>query len=83
LLVSGRGVLGSVTTGAFLGDRGAAGRITKERIRAGALLLGSLTKAVPILSLDSEPCATPEGMLDEIRAFNHRLVSDPAWQTAL
>lgn len=83
LRVANRAMLGSVTAGAFLNGRGVPGRITEREIRAGALLLGSLTKAVPIVSLDGEPCATPEGMRAEIRAFNERLVTEPSWKTRL
>jgi branched-subunit amino acid aminotransferase/4-amino-4-deoxychorismate lyase len=81
--VADHAMLGSVTAAAFLDGRGSPGRITADDIRRGALLLGSLTKAVPIVTLDGEPCAQPDEMGEDIRAFNGRLVSEPAWQTPL
>lgn len=81
--VAEKAMLSSVTAAAFLGGRGRPGTISAAEIRGGALLLGSLTKAVPIVSLDGEPCTQPEEMLAEIRAFNERLVSDQDWQTVL
>lgn len=81
--VADHAMLSSVTASAFLGGRGVPGRITGDAIRAGALLLGSLTKAVPIVTLDGTSCAQPGEMTAAIREFNERLVTDPAWQTLL
>lgn len=81
--VAEKAMLGSVTAAAFLGGRGRPGAIGAAEIRAGSLLLGSLTKAVPVLSLDGEPCARPEAMLAEVRDFNERLSGDAALQTPL
>jgi hypothetical protein len=42
-------------------------------LRAGAVVLGSLTLAAPLVSLDGEPCACPPSMLERIAAFNAEL----------
>ena len=83
LLTAGESMLPSVTTGLFLDGRGASGPVTSSVIREGALLLGSLTKAAPIVSLDGVACAQPAAMLEEIRAFNERLTSDHTLAKAL
>ncbi|HTS01833.1 MAG TPA: aminotransferase class IV [Thermoanaerobaculia bacterium] len=72
------GVLPSVTAAAFLGGQAATAPIGEAHLRAGGILLGSLTTAAPLLSLDGTPCAQPAGMLERIRAFRERLLEDPA-----
>jgi len=68
--------LPSVTAAAFLAGNVRVAPVMAADIRRGALLLGSLTEVVPILSLDGEPCAVPEAMREAARAFNERLVTD-------
>ena len=77
------GVLPSVTAAAFFEGRAAAAPIGEDRLRAGAILFGSLTTAAPLLSLDGTPCAQPPGMLARIREFRERLLRDPALSRAL
>lgn len=71
--------LPSVTAGAFLGGDVRVAPVLAADVRRGALLLGSLTEVVPVLSLDGEPCDVPGAMRAAASAFNARLVSDPAW----
>ena len=78
-----KGVLPSVTAAAFLGGTSASAPLTAEKLREGAILLGSLTMATPILTLDSAPCALPQEMLARIAEFNRRLLRDPAFGTDL
>jgi 4-amino-4-deoxychorismate lyase len=78
-----RGVLPSVTAAAFFEGREAAAPLEAGTLRAGALLLGSLTMATPILTLDGTACAQPPEMLARIRDFNRRLLDDPAFGAAL
>ena len=75
--------LQSVTAEAFLAGRGTRRSVTPHEVRRGALLLGSLTTAVPVLTLDGEPCAVPREVRDEAAAFNDRLRHDPALSTEL
>ncbi|HQQ78791.1 MAG TPA: aminotransferase class IV [Thermoanaerobaculia bacterium] len=77
------GVLPSVTAAAFFDGGAALAPIGEEHLRAGAVLLGSLTTAAPLLSLDGRPCAQPTEMLARIRAFRERLISDPSLSRAL
>jgi 4-amino-4-deoxychorismate lyase len=77
------GALPSVTAAAFLGERDLRLPLTPGLLREGALLLGSLTLAAPIVTLDSAPCAVPPAMAERIREFNQRLFSDPALGTML
>jgi 4-amino-4-deoxychorismate lyase len=77
------GVLPSVTAAAFFDGQAAVAPITEERLRAGGVLLGSLTTAAPLLSLDGTPCAQPPEMLARIRAFRARLLSDPSLSRGL
>ncbi len=77
------GVLASVTAAAFFEGRSAVALLTAEKLREGALLLGSLTMATPILTLDGVPCARPPEMLARIGEFNRRLLQDPALGTEL
>ncbi len=72
------GALPSVTAAAFLRGRGVRRAPTAGELRAGAALLGSLTTAVPLLSLDGAPCGAPEALLSELREFDDRLLRDPA-----
>jgi branched-subunit amino acid aminotransferase/4-amino-4-deoxychorismate lyase len=69
--------LASVTLSALCGENTERIPLSSEDLRRGCVLAGSLTKAVPLLSLDGEPCTAPPRMLQEIEAFNQRLVSDP------
>jgi branched-subunit amino acid aminotransferase/4-amino-4-deoxychorismate lyase len=78
-----KGVLPSVTAAAFFGGRAALAPLTAEKLREGAILLGSLTMATPILSLDGAPCARPPEMLARIAEFNRGLLEDPALGTEL
>ncbi len=77
------GVLPSVTAAAFLEGRSAVAPIGEDDLRAGGVLMGSLTTAAPLLSLDGTPCAQPPEMLVRIRAFRERLLGDPALSRAL
>ncbi len=70
--------LPSVTAAAFLGAADVHVPLTAELLRAGALLCGSLTLAVPIVALDDVACTIPDPMAVRIRDFNRRLLSDPA-----
>jgi 4-amino-4-deoxychorismate lyase len=76
------GVLPSITAAAFLETRASSLPLTAEVIRAGALLAGSLTLATPVLSLDGSPCAQPTAMVERIKAFNKKLLTDPAFSHA-
>ena len=78
-----KGVLRSVTAAAFLGGHAASALLNAERLREGSILLGSLTMATPILTLDGAPCARPPEMLARIAEFNLRLLEDPALGTEL
>jgi branched-subunit amino acid aminotransferase/4-amino-4-deoxychorismate lyase len=68
--------LPSVTAGAFLNGHVRIAPVKAEDVKYGALLLGSLTEVVPVLSLDGEPCLVPDEMRAAARAFNERLVTD-------
>jgi 4-amino-4-deoxychorismate lyase len=72
------GVLPSVTAAAFFEGGEAVAPLGESDLRAGAVLLGSLTTAAPLLSLDGLPCAQPPAMLARIRAFRERLLEDPS-----
>jgi len=76
-------VLPSVTRSAFLGPRTDRRPLTRSLVRNGALLLGSLTIATPIVRLDGEECRVPETMRRSLAEFNERLASDPALGTSL
>lgn len=82
-MLAPKGVLPSVTAAAFLGGSSASAPLTMEKLREGAILLGSLTMATPILTLDGNPCACPAEMLARISEFNRRLLQDPAFGTEL
>ena len=77
------GVLPSVTAAAFFEGGSAVAPIGEGDLRAGGVLMGSLTTAAPLLSLDGKPCAQPPEMLERIRAFRERLLHDPALSRAL
>jgi 4-amino-4-deoxychorismate lyase len=79
----GPGGLGSVTAEAFLEGAGERRGVSREELEAGALLLGSLTTAVPLLSLDGRDCARPPAMLRACEAFRERLRTDAALQKTL
>lgn len=79
----GPGALPSVTTAAFLDGRGERRGLRREELLAGALLIGSLTTAAPLVSLDGEECARPEAMLRACEAFRDRLRDDAALQKKL
>lgn len=68
-----RGVLPSVTAAAFTSERRAIAR--RDLVR-GAIVLGSLTKAAPLVSLDGEACEAPPSMLARIAAFNDELARE-------
>jgi 4-amino-4-deoxychorismate lyase len=78
-----KGVLPSVTAAAFFGGSAASAPLTAEKLREGAILLGSLTMATPILTLDGVPCGCPPEMLARVAEFNRRLLQDPAFGTEL
>lgn len=77
------GVLPSVTAAAFFDGQAATAPITGEHLRAGGVLLGSLTTAAPLLSLDGRPCAQPPEMLARARTFRERLLTDETLSRAL
>ena len=79
----GPGALPSVTTEAFLGGRGERRGLRREELLAGALLIGSLTTAAPLVSIDGEECARPAAMLRACEAFRERLRTDAAMQKKL
>lgn len=79
----GPGALPGVTAEAFLGGAGERRGLGRDELLSGALLLGSLTTAVPLLSLDGEECALPPAMLRACAAFRHRLRTDAALQKRL
>lgn len=76
-------VLPSVTRSAFLGARNDRRPLTRSLVRNGALLLGSLTIATPIVRLDGEECRVPDGMRRTLAEFNERLAKDPGLGTNL
>ena len=76
----GPGALPSVTTDAFLDGAGERRGLGREELLAGTLLVGSLTTAAPLLSLDGEECALPAAMLGARDAFVERLRTDAAMQ---
>ena len=78
-----KGVLPSVTAAAFFGGPPESAPLTAEMLHGGALLLGSLTMATPLLTLDGTPCARPPEMLARVADFNRRLLEDPALSTEL
>jgi hypothetical protein len=72
-----RGVLPSVTAAAFASFADiheTRRRIDRTDILAGAIVLGALTCAAPVMTLDGETCARPPAMLERIAAFNHHLL---------
>ena len=77
------GVLPSVTAAAFFEDRAAVAPIDEGHLLTGGVLLGSLTTAAPLLSLDGRPCAQPPAMLARIATFRERLLTDPSLSRAL
>ena len=79
----GPGGLPSVTAEAFLEGAGERRGLGREELLSGALLLGSLTTAVPLLSLDGAECARPPAMLRACEAFRERLRTDAAMQKTL
>jgi 4-amino-4-deoxychorismate lyase len=83
LKMAGKSMLPSVTTSLFLHGRGTSAPVNAVDVQQGALLLGSLTKAAPVASLDGVACAQPTAMLEEIRSFNARLSADPGLGQAL
>ncbi len=75
--------LPSVTVAAFLGAGLLRRPLREIDLRAGSVLLGSLTLAAPLVTLDASPCAVPAALVDRIAAFNLRLREDPAIATTL
>ena len=76
----GPGGLPSVTAEAFLDGAGERRSLDRTELLAGAILLGSLTTAVPLLSLDGIECSRPPEMLLACDAFKARLRTDAALQ---
>lgn len=76
----GPGGLPSVTAEAFLGGAGERRTLARAELLGGALLLGSLTTAAPLLALDGEACAVPAEMFRACEAFRARLLGDAAMQ---
>ena len=79
----GPGALPSVTTEAFLDGAGERRGLSRDELLSGALLVGSLTTAVPLLSLDGAACAVPPAMLRACESFRERLRTDAASQKRL
>lgn len=79
----GPGTLPSVTTEAFLDGAGERRGLGREELLAGALLLGSLTTAAPLVSLDGVECALPPAMLRACESYRERLRTDAAMQKRL
>ena len=79
----GPGGLPSVTAEAFLEGVGERRGLEREELLSGAILLGSLTTAVPLLSLDGVDCVRPPAMLQACEAFRGRLRTDAALQKRL
>ena len=72
------GALPSVTAHAFerhLGVESERRDLTRADLLGGAVALGALTLAVPLLSIDGDDCRRPAAMDEAIRAFNHHLVA--------
>jgi branched-subunit amino acid aminotransferase/4-amino-4-deoxychorismate lyase len=78
LAAPARGMLPSVTADAFTLGQGRRRPLARGDLLAGAVVLGSLTLAAPLVSLDGMPCAQPAAMLARIAAFNQRLVAEAA-----
>ncbi len=69
------GVLPSVTVAAFIASTPAAFRpIGLDELRQGAILLGSLTCAAPLLSIDGQACEVPPALAERMREFNDELL---------
>lgn len=79
----GSGGLPSVTAEAFLDGAGERRGLDREELLSGGILLGSLTTAVPLLSLDGVECVRPPAMLRACEAFQQRLRTDAALQKRL
>ncbi len=79
----GPGGLPSVTAEAFLEGAGERRGLERRELLSGAILLGSLTTAVPLLSLDGIECVRPPAMLRACEAFQRRLRTDAALQKRL
>lgn len=79
----GPGALPGVTAEAFLEGTGERRGLGREELLSGALLLGSLTTAVPLVALDGERCALPPAMVRACEAFRERLRADAALQKKL
>jgi len=73
LLQSQHPILPSVTAAAWLGPSARHGLLSRELLTGGAILLGSLTKATPLLQLDGVACRVPPLMLEKIALFNRQL----------
>ena len=74
----GPGGLPSVTALAFLEGAGERRGLKRGELLSGAILLGSLTTAVPLLSLDGVECLRPPAMLRACETFQGRLRTDTA-----
>ncbi len=65
--------LPGVTAAAMLGAELRRGVLSRQLIRRGAIVLGSLTKAAPLLTIDGEACDLPQPMCDRIQSFNQQM----------
>lgn len=50
--------------------------LSAERLRTGTLVLGALTLAAPLVTLDGQPCAVPKGLREALEGFQQRLRDD-------
>jgi 4-amino-4-deoxychorismate lyase len=75
LLAPHDGALASVTAAAFIGRQSVErGAIRQIDLRAGTVVLGSLTRAAPLLSIDGAACEVPAAMTSRIREFNDEML---------
>ena len=73
LMASEHLALPGVTAAALAGDTPPRGTLSRALLRRGAMVLGSLTKAAPVLTIDGEACLQPPAMRERIEAFNRSL----------
>ncbi len=66
--------LPSVTVRAFIDGEISRKPLTRADLQKGTVLLGSLTTAAPLLSIDGLPCEQPVAMLRRIAEFNERIL---------
>jgi branched-chain amino acid aminotransferase len=65
--------LPGVTAAAMVGADMRRGVLSRELVRRGAIVVGSLTKAAPLLAIDGQLCDTPQPMIDRIQSFNQQM----------